>query len=70
MTFTSTKVRSGPDLEFTSTMNWETLKLGPATKQKPSGSSNEDEDGEGPKVKNIGKKKQKEPKREEGELPW
>jgi len=69
MTFTSTKVRSGPDLEFTSTMNWETLKLGPTTKQKPSGSSNEEEGEEGIKVKNIGKKK-KQPKREDGELPW
>jgi replicative DNA helicase len=54
MTFTSTKVRSGPDIEFTSTMNWDTLKLGPTTKQKPSGQSGEDD--EQVSVKNIGKK--------------
>ena len=69
MTFTSTKVRSGPDLEFTSTMNWDTLRLGPQTKQKPSGQSGEDEDGEKVSVKNIGKKK-KTPKREDSDMPW
>ena len=69
MTFTSTKVRSGPDIEFTSTMNWDTLKLGPATKQKPSEAPKEEDSDDGFKVKNIGKK-QKQPKREEGELPW
>jgi KaiC/GvpD/RAD55 family RecA-like ATPase len=67
MTFTSTKVRSGPDIEFTSTMNWDTLKLGPTTKQKPSGQS--DEDGETVSVKNIGKK-QKTPKKEGSDMPW
>jgi KaiC/GvpD/RAD55 family RecA-like ATPase len=67
MTFTSTKVRSGPDIEFTSTMNWDTLKLGPTTKQKPSGQS--DEDGEAVSVKNIGKK-QKTPKKEGSDMPW
>jgi archaellum biogenesis ATPase FlaH len=67
MTFTSTKVRSGPDIEFTSTMNWDTLKLGPTTKQKPSGKSGEDE--ESVSVKNIGKK-QKTPKKEGSDMPW
>ena len=62
VTFTSTKVRSGPDLEFTSQMNWETLKLGPQTKPKP-GSG----DGEEKEVKKIGKKK---PKREDSDMPW
>jgi archaellum biogenesis ATPase FlaH len=64
MTFTSTKVRSGPDIEFTSTMNWDTLKLGPTTKQKPSGQSDEEVS-----VKNIGKK-QKTPKKEGSDMPW
>jgi KaiC/GvpD/RAD55 family RecA-like ATPase len=65
MTFTSTKVRSGPDIEFTSTMNWDTLKLGPTTKQKPSGQSDDEE----VSVKNIGKK-QKAPKKEGSDMPW
>jgi KaiC/GvpD/RAD55 family RecA-like ATPase len=69
MTFTSTKVRSGPDIEFTSTMNWDTLRLGPQTKQKPSGQSGEDEDEDTVSVKNIGKKK-KTPKREDSDMPW
>lgn len=60
ITFTSTKVRSGPDLEFTSVMNWETLKLGPHNKPKPSIKDEE--------VKKVGKKK--EPRPEEGDLPW
>jgi len=64
MTFTSTKVRSGPDIEFTSTMNWDTLKLGPATKQKPSGQSDGETD-----TKNVGKK-QKGPKKEGSDMPW
>jgi replicative DNA helicase len=63
MTFTSTKVRSGPDVEFTSSMNWDTLKLGPTTKQKPSGKSEEDTD-----VKKVGKKQQ--PKKEGSDMPW
>jgi replicative DNA helicase len=63
MTFTSTKVRSGPDVEFTSSMNWDTLKLGPTTKQKPSGQSEEDTD-----VKKVGKKQQ--PKKEGSDMPW
>jgi hypothetical protein len=71
MTFTSTKVRSGPDIEFTSSMNWDTLKLGPSTKQKPSGSSGEDDDDDSTKVKNMGKKKKtKSPKREDSDMPW
>jgi len=65
MTFTSTKVRSGPDIEFTSTMNWDTLKLGPATKQKPSGQVEESDTS----VKNMGKKK-KVPKKEASDMPW
>jgi len=63
MTFTSTKVRSGPDVEFTSSMNWDTLKLGPTTKQKPSSQSEEDTD-----VKKVGKKQQ--PKKEGSDMPW
>lgn len=59
ITFTSTKVRSGPDLEFTSTMDWESLKLGPQNKMKPSQK-------EETKVKDIGKK----PKEEDSDLPW
>jgi len=59
ITFTSTKVRSGPDLEFTSTMNWESLKLGPQNVMKPS---------EKEEVKDVGKKKK--PKAEDGDLPW
>lgn len=35
ITFTSTKVRSGTDIEFTSKMNWNTLKLGPQDTLKP-----------------------------------
>ena len=35
VTFTSTKVRSGPDLEFTSIMNWVNLRLGPQDTAKP-----------------------------------
>jgi replicative DNA helicase len=35
VTFTSTKVRSGPDLEFTSIMNWDNLRLGPQDTAKP-----------------------------------
>jgi len=35
VTFTSTKSRSGPEFEFTSAMNWETLKIGPQDKPKP-----------------------------------
>jgi len=35
ITFTSTKVRSGSDIEFTSKMNWDTLKLGPQDALKP-----------------------------------
>ena len=59
ITFTSTKVRSGPDLEFTSTMNWESLKLGPQNVMKPS---------EKVEVKDVGKKIK--PKAEVGDLPW
>ncbi len=59
ITFTSTKIRSGPDLEFTSVMNWESLKLGPHNVMKPS---------EKEEVKDVGKKKQ--PNKEESDLPW
>jgi hypothetical protein len=45
-------------------MNWDTLKLGPTTKQKPSGQSDEEVS-----VKNIGKK-QKTPKKEGSDMPW
>lgn len=62
VTFTSTKVRSGPDLEFTSHMNWETLKLGPQTTSKPGSGDEEEKD-----TKKIGKKK---PKREDSDMPW
>ncbi len=65
ITFTSTKVRSGPDLEFTSSMNWDTLKLGPQNKQKPAGSSESKETD----AKNVGKKK-KEPNKEDSDMPW
>jgi len=61
ITFTSTKVRSGPELEFTSTMNWDSLKLGPYNVPKPSKEEDEKD------VKDVGKK---EPKKEEGDLPW
>ena len=67
ITFTSTKVRSGPDLEFTSTMNWDTLKLGPQTKQKPTGAGASEEDVD---IKKVGKRKKKEPKREDSDMPW
>jgi hypothetical protein len=45
-------------------MNWETLKLGPTTKQKPSGQAGEEAD-----VKKVGKKN-KSPKREDSDMPW
>ena len=35
ITFTSTKVRSGPDIEFTSKMDWDNLRLGPQDAVKP-----------------------------------
>jgi len=70
ITLTSTKVRSGSDIEVTSAMNWDSLKMGPATKQKPSGTSN-DEDGEDVgSGKSFVKSKQKGLKKENGELPW
>jgi replicative DNA helicase len=56
ITFTSTKVRSGPEIEFTSKMNWDNLRLGPQDALKP-------EDKEDIKSK-IGKK----PKKEESDL--
>jgi len=56
ITFTSTKVRSGPEIEFTSKMNWDNLRLGPQDAVKP-------EDKEDIKSK-IGKK----PKKEESDL--
>jgi replicative DNA helicase len=56
ITFTSTKVRSGPEIEFTSKMNWDNLRLGPQDALKP-------EDKQEIKSK-IGKK----PKKEESDL--
>jgi hypothetical protein len=63
ITFTSTKVRSGPDIEFTSSMNWDTLKLGPQDKQKPASKLDEGEK----KARNMGKRK---PKPEDSDMPW
>ena len=61
ITFTSTKVRSGPDIEFTSTMDWDTLKLGPQPKPKPSALGKETD------VKRVGKKS---PKKEASDMLW
>jgi len=61
ITFTSTKVRSGPDIEFTSTMNWDTLKLGPQPKPKPSAMGKETD------TRKVGKKA---PKKEASDMLW
>ena len=60
ITFTSTKVRSGPDIEFTSTMNWDTLKLGPQSTPKPSAMGKETD------TKKVGRK----PKKEASDMLW
>ena len=61
ITFTSTKVRSGPDIEFTSTMDWDTLKLGPQPKPKPSALGKETD------ARKVGKKS---PKKEASDMLW
>ena len=61
ITFTSTKVRSGPDIEFTSTMDWDTLKLGPQPTPKPSAMGKETD------AKKVGKKS---PKKEDSDMLW
>ena len=60
ITFTSTKVRSGPDIEFTSVMDWENLKLGPQPTPKPSAMGKETD------PKKVGKK----PKKEASDMLW
>jgi len=60
ITFTSTKVRSGPDIEFTSVMDWENLKLGPQPTPKPSAVGKETD------PKKVGKK----PKKEASDMLW
>jgi len=60
VTFTSTKVRSGPDIEFTSIMDWETLKLGPQSTPKPSAMGKETD------AKKVGRK----PKKEDSDMLW
>jgi replicative DNA helicase len=61
ITFTSTKVRSGPDIEFTSIMDWDTLKLGPQSTPKPSAMGKETD------VKKVGRKA---PKKEDSDMLW
>lgn len=60
VTLTSTKVRSGPDIEFTSVMDWETLKLGPQSTPKPSAMGKETD------TKKVGRK----PKKEDSDMLW
>ena len=59
ITFTSTKVRSGPEIEFTSKMDWSCLRMGPQDTTNPEGKEDKK-----PKGVKIGKK----PKAEESDL--
>jgi hypothetical protein len=48
ITLTSTKTRSGPEVEFTSPIDWDSLKISPVDIPKPSKKSDDDDDDTSP----------------------
>jgi len=67
ITLTSTKTRSGPEVEFTSPIDWDSLKISPADIAKPQknkgGDEDEDEDNSWPKKKQASTKAS-------DDIPW
>lgn len=64
----TTKIRGGADIEFTSPMNWETLRMSPQNIDKPV--EGEGERKEKKKIKNASVKENKEPQESATDIPW
>jgi len=64
ITLTSTKTRSGPEVEFTSPIDWDSLKISPVDIPKPSKKSDDDDDDTSPFPK------RKAGARDKDDLPW